>query len=78
MQHEFPAPLPTSSINDLLPPLRFPGYPFERMELGDFFEVPLDIIPDAKSRYSSQAQNSLLAFATKRLPDKSYRIMRIT
>ncbi len=77
MQHEFPAPLPTSSINDLLPPLRFSGYPFERMELGDFFEVPLDIIGEAKSHCSRQAQNSFLAFSTRRLPDKSYRIMRI-
>lgn len=73
MQHDFPA----RAINNHSAHLRFDGFPFERMTLGHYFEVPMEEIRKAVSHCGLMAQDSGRHFATRKLADGSRRIMRI-
>lgn len=73
MKYKFPA----HSSNNRHDQLRFEGYPFERMKLGDYFDVSLEDIPRTKSHSSSMTQDSDRRFATRKFLDGSLRVMRI-
>lgn len=73
MKYKFPA----HSSNNRHNQLRFEGYPFERMKLGDYFEVSLEDIPKTKQHCCSMAQDSDRRFATRKFLDGSLRVMRI-
>lgn len=73
MKHDFPA----SPGNNLSAQLRFKGYPFERMELGDYFEIPMEEIRLARPNCQRIGQDSGRRFGTRELTDGSFRIMRM-
>lgn len=76
MKFLFPTPS-TSSANLSTPEPRFGGYPFELLQLGDYFEVPAKLAAKLATHCSTIQREAGIRMATRTLRDSSVRAMRI-